>query len=595
MAKPLTSIYGMFLRVICVAAGMTLAMTASKSSASPQFGNARCHSIFELNKPPERSVSDKNSSETYFAHSPKLFRMLTDRDKRIIRKHLFKGSWADLSEVDKNELLYGSEVANSNFANHGHLSFETKWPSVIESWMNQSRLRKYYLYFLSFTQDQTTPGAEHIFTESSWKSLSRLAAKTFIWLINPTPFHWQANGSRLRAIYMKLQKSHKASLDQALSKSEIQYLADNEMLSDAELYLGMQNSIGLERRVGRRLNRSFNWLTSLFVRSALVASFAAITLTSDFGESKPIGTYLHSLETNTQTVDIILDTSFFPHSAMRIGHTIYNPGQTSITALTVPMYLGNLTSQQLRTIQILRLNLPVEKVNELKEAANKGLWLHYNNRTGFYDCTTVISDWLGQVGIQVPSVINASPSLMFAWLKGQGLLSESLVVDSHFRLDPTFSQSSSIFSTAVSTLSRSIEAKLFTLLFAEVHFNQQRIRAESQLKFSNDVQKLFFEETTQQRTEQLEQEFGSTVSMLRVLTARSARNDLSSDHRDLGVERALRAVESLLVRQIELQKSLDTEDDHTVRSDILISIEAHRRVQEMIEQLQQALLGTMSD
>ncbi len=175
-------------------------------------------------------------------------------------------------------------------------------------------------------------------------------------------------------------------------------------------------------------------------------------------------TYLNQVvERRGQTrIEILLDTTGLPHTAIRIDDLVYSPSQAMITVSTTRTYLNVTAGTKVpRRVVGLDLNLTDKQIERIKTKLESLVWNNYNNFTGAFDCTTVVLDALREEGQSVPPVINASPSLAVAWLVTEGMVGNSVIGD----LESIELNSKALpgLTWGLSLLSTSIEAKLFYL------------------------------------------------------------------------------------------------------------------------------------
>ncbi|MGZ3694059.1 MAG: hypothetical protein ACXWQO_07650, partial [Bdellovibrionota bacterium] len=142
-------------------------------------------------------------------------------------------------------------------------------------------------------------------------------------------------------------------------------------------------------------------------------------------------------ENGKPVVQLFVETTPLPHTALRIGNKVYSYGQEFMTTTAVGEYLGttvdipfakpfwNLISRALR---ITNLNLTDAEVAKLQRDLELNTGKVYDNRTLVNDCATMVKRVLEKnTSLQIPSAIDASPSLSSTYLSLRGTLGDSRI------------------------------------------------------------------------------------------------------------------------------------------------------------------------
>jgi hypothetical protein len=209
-----------------------------------------------------------------------------------------------------------------------------------------------------------------------------------------------------------------------------------------------------------------------------VGTLLALLLTTPEGHSLTHQQYINGV--HQTRVELILDQTGLPHTAVRIDDLIYSPSQVTITVQPVHDYFMP-QADGYRSVSALDLKLSDEQVNKLRARFEKVVWMKYANNTGSYDCATVVADFLKQeTGLAVPVTLNASPTLTFAWLATEGVIGNSQIGKRNFI---SFSESGwkGVAAKAGHSWLSGAEAKLFLTLSPFVAAEQWSIRREDNL------------------------------------------------------------------------------------------------------------------
>lgn len=150
------------------------------------------------------------------------------------------------------------------------------------------------------------------------------------------------------------------------------------------------------------------------------------------------------------TVQLLVETTPFPHTALRIGDKVYSYGVDYMTSrgfteyvLSAPPdtksgepgkenFLTRLTDTgskaMARAIRVTDLNLTPEQVNKLRRELEMNTGKAYDNRTLVNDCATMIKRALeANSDIRIPGVIDPLPSVSSAYLSMRKALGDTQV------------------------------------------------------------------------------------------------------------------------------------------------------------------------
>jgi hypothetical protein len=164
-------------------------------------------------------------------------------------------------------------------------------------------------------------------------------------------------------------------------------------------------------------------------------------------------------------VQILIETTPFPHTSLRIGDTVYSYGFTHLTAQPVSAYLGdliknnqadanqigdlpvavgdaddsssaylglarlqnNISKNTKRSVRVVEINFSLEEVVDLRRDIERNVGKRYVNKTLINDCSSMIMRALDRnTDIHVPSWVDPYPSVSAAVLSTYLLLRANL-------------------------------------------------------------------------------------------------------------------------------------------------------------------------
>jgi len=432
------------------------------------------------------SVCEKALSQIHDLHdrwtdvrSKSLFRQLPLAQRKAIRDAIF----APEDELE-NHLQVARMTGGANpIEKVTDLILRLRQRSLVERWL---------FFANSFLKTGSSSPPSESLPDSLLKKVLQIvkkgsldSAEWLAWVVSPVPVQMFLYDSKLRSIYQSVAHDPKVILSDAQSAE----LEARGLKKDLELFREVKRGESPLRRQTRRLGHmGLN-------RVPQILSLTALLLTTPWSHSTPVDTYLNQvIERKGQArVEILLDSTGLPHTAIRIDDLVYSPSQAMVTVSTASTYL-NLTAgtQAPRRLIGLDLKLTDPQVDKIKRKLESLVWSNYNNFTGAFDCTTVIFDVLKEDGLQVPPVVDASPSLSIAWLVSEGMIGNAVVGD--LESIELKSKASTTLTWTSAMLSASIEAKLF--YFGAPYFwsTQSRIRSDGRLYWESQSAREFDED-----------------------------------------------------------------------------------------------------
>lgn len=150
---------------------------------------------------------------------------------------------------------------------------------------------------------------------------------------------------------------------------------------------------------------------------------------------------------STPKVQILIETTPFPHTAIRIGNKVYSYGTSHMSAITVGEYFSipitkpnesqtDLKSEGIevarslvsRSVRAVDIQLRPEQLYKLRSQLELQTAKRYKNITGINDCATMIARILKENStIDVPVIVDAYPTTMGSYLTLRHLLGDSKV------------------------------------------------------------------------------------------------------------------------------------------------------------------------
>ena len=130
-------------------------------------------------------------------------------------------------------------------------------------------------------------------------------------------------------------------------------------------------------------------------------------------------------------VEILAETTPFPHVALQVGNQVYSYGVKTMTISPVQEYLGRSTEQAdpnansalraaekvSRSVQVMTLNLTPDEVQQLTRDLNLAKNKDYNNITWVNDCSSMVFRALRRhSNIEMPTTIDPSPGNVIMYL-----------------------------------------------------------------------------------------------------------------------------------------------------------------------------------
>jgi hypothetical protein len=185
-----------------------------------------------------------------------------------------------------------------------------------------------------------------------------------------------------------------------------------------------------------------------------LSAAAALNQAREMSENtQTLNAYLDSPnedEEGKPTVQLIVETTPFPHTALRIGDKVYSYGVEYMTSRGFTEYVlgaapatksaepdkNNFYSRltdtgaksMARAMRVTDLNLTPEQVNKLRRELEMNTGKAYDNRTFINDCATMIKRALEvNSDIRIPGVIDPLPSVSSAYLSMRKALGDNQV------------------------------------------------------------------------------------------------------------------------------------------------------------------------
>ena len=362
-----------------------------------------------------------------------------------------------------------------------------------------NKVKRWVFALHSLTNTGThVPGKTHRRNSLWQKALGTLSdtisitAETIVWLLNPVPRDNYIYNGDIRKIYKRVADNP----NYKLNANELSSLEEEGLIRDIELYRQIQVSSSVSRRGYKRVT------TILFKKGPQAASFLTVLLLLDAGQAVPVKQYMEKVELERESrVEIILDTTGFPHTALRIDDLVYSPSQAIVTVRPLNDYLGKADDILLpRSLITIDLNLSTAEAELVKSEFENIVWKNYYNVTGLHDCTTVVSDILQKtLGMGVPSHFSSSPSAAMGWWRSEGLLGNARI--GQMEAINLASDNQGLYrmgAQSMSVLSQSIEAKLFYFLAPQVQKAQEQLRAKRELYWQSETYKKKIEDMEKQ-------------------------------------------------------------------------------------------------
>lgn len=175
------------------------------------------------------------------------------------------------------------------------------------------------------------------------------------------------------------------------------------------------------RKTAIALSRSY--LAAIFLLHSFFAEEAA-------DNTQTVSDYLKAEDGDEFRVEILNETTPFPHIAIRVGKRVYSYGFERMTALSLSEYLTlpetdseksalrKWSEKHLpRSIQSVQLKLSPAEANALRLELESHRGKVYKNMTMVNDCASMIARALSKTtSVHIPWEIDASPATMFTYL-----------------------------------------------------------------------------------------------------------------------------------------------------------------------------------
>jgi hypothetical protein len=233
-------------------------------------------------------------------------------------------------------------------------------------------------------------------------------------LINPLPIHtstilkWDAPAN---PIFSKMWKNPKYSPTEA-ERNILKKYGVEERFDTRQKFL---QEHGNWYKVRRAL--SYSYRSGLWMAFFLQLYFATQS-EQNFVDANE---YIADQDKGDLRVEIISETTPFPHVALRIGRRVYSYGVDRLSVSTVAEYFNPKMQPDgtwiPRVVQSIELNLTAEQVSKLKDDLESRRANVYHNITFVNDCATMIARALKRNNIiDIPVVVDASPAAMIQYL-----------------------------------------------------------------------------------------------------------------------------------------------------------------------------------
>lgn len=408
------------------------------------------------------------------------------------------------------------------------------------------------------------------------------------WLLNPLPFH------------LPLTRSMKSDED----------LKSHQGLPSQDLQVDNSESSRTRGTFVHQPIRKHRWRKITSLPLAISALTVGLLVPKEGFTTKE--GYIHTvLNEQRETVEVILDTRIFPHTAIRVGDRIYSPSQVTLNVFHLQQYVLPESPEHIRYFQTQELRLNPKEIEDLKNNFESLIWKKYHNYSGFYDCSTVVSDMLSKAApdLKIPSIVNASPTYLMAWLKVQRLMGNNKIGPSRFIYNPASDDTTQQFISdslqeslkyTVTAFEQSVESKLFFVLSPFIYYIQGEIRNQNDLFEANDEYRKLLSDLADEYYQDLLHEptlkshvrfFQYTKPLLEHKVSSYQHQTNSQDALNVGIQidstinrqsqlhkRKMR--EEIIRRRSDLNKLIAAEVDGSVR----LSLEAKMRAIEMIKQ-----------
>lgn len=188
-------------------------------------------------------------------------------------------------------------------------------------------------------------------------------------------------------------------------------------------------------------------------------------------------------EEGNPVVQLLVETTPLPHTALRIGHKVYSYGQEFMTSKPVGTYMDegkssadsssaqSVTAPPIealekvgpRAVRVTTLNLPKDVVAKLQRQLEMNTGKKYENNTMVNDCATMIKRALEENdALQIPVLIDAFPSVSSTYLSLRQAFGDKRVAKTELVTYGT--EGKKFFNTARNTYIAMMESKVLTSL-----------------------------------------------------------------------------------------------------------------------------------
>jgi hypothetical protein len=317
-----------------------------------------------------------------------------------------------------------------------------------------------------------------------------MGLEVLIWLINPLPTRPFLYNRRVRLIYENVLNDPNTSL----SKADHDFLKENELVQDLEAY----RSFAIQKPILFRWSQKI--AETYIGKIPSYAGLMMLLLLFSHDDELDYEEYITQLDSETSekpTVELIFEKTAFPHSAIRIGKTVYSFGRTTLVPYPAKSYFE--TDLELvipRSMTTVELNLTTEQIDALTILFQDVAWHDYYNLTLYNDCNSMMMRRIEKVtGIKMPAVIDASPTGTLNILKLYHFMDDPRIKRIQFvNLNYRKTFSNQFLTRSIDAMTTVAESKLFTILSPDIYYEQQRIQNEENIEWVSHALKSRFQE-----------------------------------------------------------------------------------------------------
>lgn len=153
-------------------------------------------------------------------------------------------------------------------------------------------------------------------------------AELLLFLINPLPFHVILNNRRWKKIRYKIY----VDPDVRLSQSEMTYVAKHQLEEKV-------NVLRLKSRRHPWLIGKRERIIRLMAKGPGLYALALALLASKYNRKETVFQYFSRIRAESRnSVDVVLDYTYFPHLAVRVGRSVYSFSKRSVQKYDIEAY-----------------------------------------------------------------------------------------------------------------------------------------------------------------------------------------------------------------------------------------------------------------